>query len=48
MILEKKPLSEVRKQAQAEGMVALRDIGMQKVLDGITSLKELNKVTFVE
>jgi type II secretory ATPase GspE/PulE/Tfp pilus assembly ATPase PilB-like protein len=48
MILEKRPLSEVRKQAQNEGMVALRQIGMQKVLDGITSLKELNKVTFME
>jgi type II secretory ATPase GspE/PulE/Tfp pilus assembly ATPase PilB-like protein len=48
MILEKKPLSEVRKQAQAEGMTPLRAIGMQKVLSGITSLKELNKVTFVE
>jgi type IV pilus assembly protein PilB len=48
MILERKPLSEVRKQAQNEGMVAMRQIGMQKVLDGVTSLKELNKVTFVE
>ena len=48
MILERKPLSEVRKQAQIEGMIPLRQIGMQKVLSGITSLKELNKVTFVE
>jgi type II secretory ATPase GspE/PulE/Tfp pilus assembly ATPase PilB-like protein len=48
MILERKPLSEVRKQAQKEGLVPLRQIGMQKVLSGITSLKELNKVTFVE
>ncbi len=48
MILEKKPLSEVRKQAQAEGMIPLRAIGMQKVLQGVSSLKELNKVTFVE
>ncbi len=48
MILERKPLSEVRKQARSEGMVPLRQIGMQKVLSGITSLKELNKVTFVE
>ncbi len=48
MILDRKPLSEVRKQARSEGMVPLRQIGMQKVLSGITSLKELNKVTFVE
>jgi type II secretory ATPase GspE/PulE/Tfp pilus assembly ATPase PilB-like protein len=48
MILERKPLSEVRKQARNEGMVALRQIGLQKALDGVTSLKELNKVTFIE
>jgi type IV pilus assembly protein PilB len=48
MILEKKPLSEVKKQAKAEGMSSLREFGMEKVLLGITSLKELNKATFVE
>lgn len=48
MILEKKPLSEVKKQAKAEGMVSLRGFGLDKVLRGVTSLKELNKATFVE
>lgn len=49
MILQRKPLSEVKKQAKAEGMIFLREIGVQdKVLNGITSLRELNKVTFVE
>jgi type IV pilus assembly protein PilB len=48
MILDKKPLSEVRKRAKLEGMVFLREVGMEKVLKGVTSLKELNKVTFVE
>jgi type IV pilus assembly protein PilB len=48
MILAKKPLSEVKKRAKAEGMVFLREVGMEKVLMGVTSLKELNKVTFVE
>jgi type II secretory ATPase GspE/PulE/Tfp pilus assembly ATPase PilB-like protein len=48
MILEKKPLSEVRKRAKLEGMVFLREVGMSKVLKGMTSLRELNKVTFVE
>ncbi len=48
MILAKKPLSEVKKRAKEEGMVFLREVGMDKVSDGITSLKELNKVTFVE
>ncbi|HOF83614.1 MAG: type II/IV secretion system protein [Acidobacteria bacterium] len=48
MILIRKPLSEVRKRAKAEGMVSIRDVGVGKVLSGLTSLKELNKVTFVE
>ncbi|MCK4760003.1 MAG: type II/IV secretion system protein [Candidatus Aminicenantes bacterium] len=48
MILEKKPLSEVKKRAKDERMIFLREVGMDKVLEGITSLKELNKVTFVE
>jgi type II secretory ATPase GspE/PulE/Tfp pilus assembly ATPase PilB-like protein len=48
MILEKRPLSEIRKRAKAEGMVFLREVGVDKVLAGVTSLKDLNKVTFVE
>lgn len=49
MILKRKPLSEVRKRAKSEGMTFLREVGMkEKVLKGVTSLKELNKVTFVE
>ncbi len=49
MILDKKPLSEVKKRASFEGMIFLREVGMtEKVLTGATSLRELNKVTFVE
>ncbi len=48
MILDRKPLSEVRRRAKLEGMIFLREIGMAKVLKGVTSLRELNKVTFVE
>jgi len=48
MILEKKPLSEVKKRARSEGMIPLRETGIRKVLSGVTSLKDLNKVTFVE
>ena len=48
MILGRKPLSEVRKTAKAEGMTFIREAGIQKVLAGTTSLRELNKVTFVE
>ncbi len=49
MILERRPLSEVKKRAKSEGMTFLREVGMEeKILKGVTSLKELNKVTFVE
>ena len=48
LILERKPLSEVKKRARAEGMIFLREIGLEKVFDGLTSLRDLNKVTFVE
>ncbi len=48
MILERKPLSEVKKRAKDEGIVFLREVGLEKVFNGITSLRELNKVTFVE
>ncbi|MBU1475123.1 MAG: Flp pilus assembly complex ATPase component TadA, partial [Acidobacteria bacterium] len=49
MILARKPLSEVKKQAKEEGMIFLRETGIRdKVLEGVTSLRELNKVTFVE
>src|SRR5512139_1025423 len=48
MILVRKPLSEVKKQAKEEGIVFLREVGLEKVFRGVTSLRELNKVTFVE
>src|SRR3954466_3039803 len=48
MILDKKPSSEVRKAAQNEGMKFLRESALDKVRAGITTLKEINKVTFIE
>jgi type IV pilus assembly protein PilB len=48
MILEKRPSSEVRKIAMAEGMTTLRQSAIAKVLNGDTTLKEINRVTFIE
>jgi len=48
LILDKKPGSEVRKLAQKEGMSFLRESAMDRVKRGFTSLKEINKVTFIE
>src|SRR5689334_18626560 len=48
LILEKKPTSEVRKAAREEGMRFLRESALAKVRSGTTTLKEINKVTFIE
>ncbi len=48
MILAKRPSSEIRRQAREEGMTFLRESGLEKVRLGFTTLKELNKVTFIE
>jgi type IV pilus assembly protein PilB len=48
MILEQKPSSEIKKAARDEGMTFLRESAVQKVFAGTTTLREINKVTFVE
>jgi type IV pilus assembly protein PilB len=48
MILEKRPTSEIKKAAREEGMRFLRDSAVERVLQGTTTLREINKVTFVE
>jgi type IV pilus assembly protein PilB len=48
MILEKRPTSEIKKAARDEGMRFLRDSAVERVLEGVTTLREINKVTFVE
>jgi type IV pilus assembly protein PilB len=48
MILTRKPSSEIRKAAHEEGMHFLRESALDKVRTGTTTLKEINKVTFIE
>jgi type IV pilus assembly protein PilB len=48
MILLKKPTSEIRRAARDEGMRFLRESALDKVRLGMTTLKEINKVTFIE
>jgi type IV pilus assembly protein PilB len=48
LILEKKPTSEIRKLARKEGMSFLRESAFDRVRRGLTTLKEINKVTFIE
>ncbi len=48
LILEKRPTSEIKKAAREDGMRFLRESAVERVLEGITTLREVNKVTFVE
>jgi type II secretory ATPase GspE/PulE/Tfp pilus assembly ATPase PilB-like protein len=48
MILEKRPTSEIKKAAREEGMRFLRESAVERVMGGTTTLREINKVTFVE
>jgi type IV pilus assembly protein PilB len=48
IILERRPGSEVRRSARAEGLTSLRESALAKVFSGITTLHEINRVAFVE
>jgi type IV pilus assembly protein PilB len=48
LILAKRPTSEIKKAARDEGMRFLRESAVEQVMKGITTLREINKVTFVE
>jgi type IV pilus assembly protein PilB len=48
LILAKKPTSEIRRAAREEGIRFLRESALDKVRRGLTTMKEINKVTFIE
>jgi len=48
MILAKVPASEIKQKMRDQGMRFLRDSAVEKVLSGLTTLREINKVTFVK
>jgi type II secretory ATPase GspE/PulE/Tfp pilus assembly ATPase PilB-like protein len=48
MILERRPAAEMKQAAREEGMTFLRDSALEKVFTGVTTLREINKVTFVQ
>jgi type IV pilus assembly protein PilB len=48
MIVERRPGSEVRRAAEAEGLTSLRESALKKVFAGVSTLHEINRVTFVE
>jgi type IV pilus assembly protein PilB len=48
MILDRRAASEIKRQAREEGMTFLRESALAKVKLGVSTLKEINKVTFIE
>jgi type IV pilus assembly protein PilB len=48
MIIDRRPTSEIKRAARDEGMTFLRDSGLKKIREGVTTLREINKVTFLD
>ncbi len=48
MIIDRRPTSEIKRAAKADGMTFLRDSGLKKIRQGTTTLREINKVTFLD
>jgi type II secretory ATPase GspE/PulE/Tfp pilus assembly ATPase PilB-like protein len=48
MILDRRPASEIKQSAREEGMTFLRESALEKVFSGVTTLREINKATFVD
>jgi type IV pilus assembly protein PilB len=48
MIHDRRPTAEIRRLAREEGMTFLRDWAVEKMRSGITTLREINKVTFID
>ena len=48
LILDRRPGSEIKRAAKEEGMSFLRESALLKVRQGVTTFREINKVTFVD
>ncbi len=48
LILDRRPISEIKRHALEKGMRLLRHSALDRALAGETTLQEINKVTFVE
>jgi type IV pilus assembly protein PilB len=48
MIMERRPVGEIKQVSREEGMTFLRESALEKVFAGVTTLREINKVTFVD
>jgi type IV pilus assembly protein PilB len=48
LIIDRRPASEIRNAAQAEGLKSLRASALRKLFAGLTTLHEVRRVTFAE
>jgi type IV pilus assembly protein PilB len=48
LILDRRPISELKRASREQGMRFLRESAVDRVMLGLTTLREINKVTFVE
>jgi type IV pilus assembly protein PilB len=48
LIVNKAPVTRLKKAAREAGTVFLREAALEKVFEGVSTLKEINRVTFVE
>ena len=48
MVLSRQPTSDIKARALAAGMITLRQAAIRKVLRGVTTLREINRVSSVE
>jgi type II secretory ATPase GspE/PulE/Tfp pilus assembly ATPase PilB-like protein len=48
LIIDRRPASEIRRAAQAEGLTSLRASALRKLFAGLTTPHEIKRVTFAE
>jgi type IV pilus assembly protein PilB len=48
MIIHREPVGKIKKTAQRQGMILLRESALEKVFSGTTTLPEINRITFPE
>ncbi|MCH7664654.1 MAG: hypothetical protein IH936_01795 [Acidobacteria bacterium] len=48
LILDRRPSSEITRAARDEGMATLRESAVERVKAGITTLREIDKATFID
>jgi type IV pilus assembly protein PilB len=46
LILDHRPISEIKRTAYADGMTSLREAGINRILGGDTTMREVNRMTF--